>query len=51
MISSYSDSCFIDSNSCPITANTSCSHTNDVTIECGKLTLINNMSSFENLLF
>ena len=51
MISSNSDSCFVDSNTCPITANTGCSHSNDVTIECGKLALINNVSSIENLLF
>ena len=50
MISSYSDSCFVDSNTCPSTANTGCSHTKDVTIECSKLALANNMSSIENLL-
>ena len=50
-IRSYSDSCFVDSNTCPSTANTGCSHTNDVTIECGKLALIINISSIKNLLF
>ena len=39
MNSSYSDSCFIDSNTCPHTTNsTTCSHSKDVTIECSKLT-------------
>ena len=51
MNSSYSDSCFVDSNTCPSIANTGCSHTKDVTIECSKLALTNNMSSIENLLF
>ena len=37
MKSSYSDSCFVDSNTCPSTANTGCSHGKDVTIECSKL--------------
>ena len=37
MNSSYSDSCFIDSNTCPSTANTACSNGKDVTIECSKL--------------
>ena len=38
MNSSYRDSCFVDSNTCPSTANsTGCSHFKDVTIECSKL--------------
>ena len=38
MNSSYTDSCFVDSNTCPITANSNgCSHFKDVTIECSKL--------------
>ena len=39
MNSSYLDYCFVDSNTCPSTANTGCSHTKDVTIECSKLAL------------
>ena len=40
MNSSYSDSCFIDSNTCPSTANTVCSDGKDATIECSKLVKI-----------
>ena len=37
MNSSYSDFCFVDSNNCPRTANsTGCSHFKNVTIECSK---------------
>ena len=40
MNSSYSDSCFVDSNTCPSTTNTGCSDGKDVTIECSKLVKI-----------
>ena len=51
MNSSYSDSCFVNNNTCPITTNTGCSHINDVTIECSKLALINSNSFIETCSF
>ena len=37
MNSYSSDKCIISKNSCPSTAVSSCTHSNDVTVECSKL--------------
>ena len=36
MFSSSSDMCYNEQNSCPSTSVSNCSHSEDVTIECGK---------------
>ena len=36
MSSSSSDTCYGTSNSCPLTSITSCTHSEDVTVECSK---------------
>ena len=41
MSSSSSDTCYGTSNSCPPTSVTSCTHSEDVTVECSKYNCIN----------
>ena len=39
MNSYYSDKCIVYSNTCPLTSVTSCTHSEDITVECSKLLL------------
>ena len=41
MSSSSSDTCYGTRNSCPSTSVTSCTHSEDVTVECSKYNRIN----------
>ena len=41
MFSSSTDKCYSRRNSCPSTSVTSCSHSEDITIECSKYRQLN----------
>ena len=41
MSSSFSDKCYGTRNTCPVSSVTSCSHYEDVTVECSKLDYYN----------